>query len=114
MCANSWIGMLASAKYQPLDAWSPEAFTAALEGLLIKEGQLDPKGLERGRRLAAESGSRLDSVLTQLGLLSERALAEATAKLLELKIAITADYPADAILPDRLRLKFLRKSRAVP
>jgi general secretion pathway protein E len=96
------------------DAWSPETFTAALGELLIAQGQLDAKSLERGRRLAAESGARLDTVLTQLGLVSERALAEALAKLLDLTIAPASDYPTAAILADRLRLKFLRKSRAIP
>ena len=96
------------------DLWSPESFTAALGELLIAQGQLDDKGLERGRRLASESGRRLDKVLTQLGLISERALAEATAKLLGLKLAAPAHYPAAPLLPDRLRLKFLRKSRVIP
>ncbi|HEX3487424.1 MAG TPA: ATPase, T2SS/T4P/T4SS family [Micropepsaceae bacterium] len=94
--------------------WSPDGFTAALGQLLTAEGQLDGKSLERGQRLADESGTRLDIVLTQLGLISERLLAEATAKLLGLKIAAASDYPKTALLPDRLRLKFLRKSRAIP
>ncbi len=92
----------------------PERFTAALGELLIQQGQLDATSLDRGRRLAGESGGRLDTVLSQLGLVSERALAEATARLLRLKIAAPLDYPAEAILPDRLRLKFLRKSGALP
>ena len=93
---------------------SPERFTVALGELLVAQGQLDAKSLERGLRLAAESGGRLDAVLTQLGLISERALAETIAKLFGLKLAVAADYPKAALLPDRLRLKFLRKSRAIP
>jgi general secretion pathway protein E len=96
------------------DVLTPEGFTVALGELLIAQGQLDANSLERGRRLTAESGARLDVVLTQLGLVSERALAEATAKLLGLMIAVAADYPQTALLPNRLRLKFLRKSRAIP
>jgi general secretion pathway protein E len=64
--------------------------------------------------VAAESGSRLDTVLTQLGLVSEYALAEGLAAVMSLKIAAPADYPQSSILPERLRLKFLRKIRAVP
>src|ERR1041384_3510937 len=93
------------------DLWLPESFTAALGQLLISEGQLDSRSLERGQRIVAESGGRLDAVLTKLGLISERALAEATAKLLDLNLAAASDYPKVALLPDRLRLKFLRKSR---
>ncbi|HXJ01223.1 MAG TPA: ATPase, T2SS/T4P/T4SS family [Micropepsaceae bacterium] len=96
------------------DLWSPEKFTEALGQLLVAESRLDAKSLERGQRLAAESGTRLDTVFTQLGLISERVLAEATAKLLDLRIAAVGDYPKAALLPDRLRLKFLRKSRAIP
>ena len=106
--------MLPPSKLQLPDIWPAERFTAALGHLLIQQGQLDAISLDRGLRLANESGRRLDTVLTQLGLVSERALAEATAKLLGLELAKSSDYPQAAILPDRLRLKFLRKSRAIP
>ncbi|HZB90631.1 MAG TPA: ATPase, T2SS/T4P/T4SS family [Stellaceae bacterium] len=94
--------------------WSDESFAAALGDLLIEAGRLDAKALERARRLAAEGGARLDQVLTQLGLVSERNLAEMTARLLGIGIAAPADYPEAAILPERLRAKFLRKARAIP
>ena len=93
---------------------SPQATVEVLAGYLVEHGLLDPANLERGRRVAAESGSRLDSVLTQLGLVSEHTLAEGLAAIMRLRIAAPADYPQSAILPDRLRLKFLRKARAVP
>src|SRR5215469_1803463 len=98
----------------PDDIWTPTGFAAALSDHLIRQGQIDPKSLERAQNLATESGSRLETVLTQLGLLSERALAQATAKLLDLELAAASQYPQTAILPERLRLKFLRKSRALP
>ena len=100
--------------HQPLDQWSREGFTLALGNFLIERGQLDQVSLARARRVAGEGGARLDVVLTQLGLVGERALAEATARLLGLKIAAPLDYPQEPILPDRLRLKFLRRSRALP
>jgi general secretion pathway protein E len=103
-----------AASHQPLDLWSPEAFASALGELLIRQGQLDAVSLERGRRAAGESGGRLDTVLTQLGLVSECALAETIARLLALKLATPTDYPQAPILADRLRLKFLRKSRSIP
>ena len=106
--------MLAAPNRPTLQEWSPEAFAAALGDRLIEQGKLDTNGLERARSLVEESGGRLDAVLTQLGLVSERALAEAMAALLGLEIALPADYPAAAILPERLRPKFLRKTRALP
>src|SRR5262245_55220722 len=105
--------MLATS-HQPLDLWSREGFAIALGDFLIGRGQLDAVGLARARHVAEESASRLDTVLTQLGLVSERSLAEATARLLGLAVAVPADYPQEAILADRLRLKFLRRSRALP
>jgi general secretion pathway protein E len=93
---------------------SPEVALDILARNLVESGQLDAASLDRGRRIAADSGSRLDTILTQLGLVSERALAEGFAALLSLKIAGPSDYPQTAILPDRLRLKFLRKVRALP
>jgi general secretion pathway protein E len=105
--------MLASS-HQPVDLWSREGFAVALGDHLIQQGQLDAVGLARARRVAGDSSARLDTVLTQLGLVSERALAQATAELLGLELAVPAVYPREAILPDRLRLKFLRRSRALP
>jgi general secretion pathway protein E len=99
---------------EPLDQWSQDRFIAELSDFLTDQGVIDANGLERARALAGESGARLDAVLTQLGLVSERTLAESMGKLLGLDVAGSADYPDQAILPERLRLKFLRKSRAVP
>ena len=49
-----------------------------LAALLVRHG-CDPRALERGRRVAAENGQRLDTVLLQLGLVAERDLAAAFA-----------------------------------
>jgi len=106
--------MLLAENPPALDEWSAEGFAEALGALLLKQGRVDDKSLERGRRLAAEGNGRLDAVLTQLGLVSERSLADATAQLLGLTVAGPADYPAVPVLPDRLRPKFLRKARALP
>jgi len=99
---------------RPLGSWSQEAFAATLANLLMSQGRLDQNSLDRARRLAAEGGGRLDAVLTQLGMISDRVLAEAFAELLGLPIATLSDYPAEPIMADRLRSKFLRKARALP
>ncbi len=104
--------MLAPLTQERMD--SPDATIAVLVQYLVERGLLEPASLERARRIAAESGGRLDAILTQLGLVSERALAEGLAAILDLKIAVPTDYPQSPVLPDRLRLKFLRKVRAVP
>jgi general secretion pathway protein E len=75
----------------------------------------DPRALDRGRRVAADSGQRLDAVLLQLGLITERQLAEAAAALLGTPVVTPDEYPA--ALPDcaaAVSRRFLRDARAVP
>jgi general secretion pathway protein E len=81
---------------------------------LIARGT-DPRAIERGRRIERESGQRLDTVLLQLGLVSERQLAEAAAQILGSDVVGPNEYPA--ALPERagvLSPRFLRDSRIVP
>jgi general secretion pathway protein E len=81
---------------------------------LISAHQCDQQTIERGRRVAAESGQRLDQVLIQLGLVTERGLAEAYAALLGVPIASPARYPQAPLFPERLAIRFLRTARALP
>ncbi len=87
---------------------------AALQSLLIAQGLADDKMLERAARVAAESGRRLDHVLTQLGIVSEKDLARSLGVLLGAPITEPDRYPRAPVFPDRLRSKFLRKAHAVP
>jgi general secretion pathway protein E len=89
----------------------------ALDGLahlLVAQGQCDLKTLERARRVAAESGQRLDSVMIQLGLVSERGLAEAYAALLGTRLVTPDRFPDEPLFPERLTTRFLRAARAMP
>jgi general secretion pathway protein E len=89
----------------------------ALDGLahlLVEHGQCDLKTLERARRVAAESGQRLDSVMIQLGLVSERGLAEGYAALLGARLVTPDRYPDEPLFPERLTTRFLRTARAMP
>ncbi len=86
-----------------------------LAALLVEQGHCDVKTVERGRRVTADSGQRLDTVLLQLGLVSERGLAEAYAALLGTRIATPDRYPeAEPLYPERLTARFLRTARAMP
>jgi general secretion pathway protein E len=89
----------------------------ALERLgaaLVEGSAIDQRTLERARRVSAETGGRIDHVLTQLGLVSERLLAEALARLSGSALVAPADYPAAPLFADRLGVKFLRRARALP
>ncbi|HEX4174228.1 MAG TPA: ATPase, T2SS/T4P/T4SS family [Acetobacteraceae bacterium] len=83
--------------------------------MLIATGQCDHRAIERGERVAAQTGQRLDTVLIQLGLLTERGLAESYATLLRLPLATPPRYPAtEPLLADVLSARFLRQARALP
>ncbi|HET6306482.1 MAG TPA: ATPase, T2SS/T4P/T4SS family, partial [Rhodopila sp.] len=83
-------------------------------GLLIERGHCDQKAVERASRVATETGQRLDVVLIRLGIVAERALAEAYAASLGLGLVAADAYPAAPLLPERLGAKFLRNVRALP
>ena len=87
---------------------------ARLGPALIEGGVVDQRTLDRARRVAVETGGRLDRVLTQLGMVSERGLAEALAELIAAPLAMAADYPDTPLFVDRLQAKFLRRAHALP
>ena len=81
---------------------------------LIAIGKVQPQAMERAQHLAVESQERLESVLTRLGLITERDLAETLAEFLDLPLAVAADYPPQPILEDQLERKFLREAKVLP
>ena len=81
---------------------------------LLGSGRCDARTIERGRRVADESGGRLDIVLVQLGLVSERDIAAAYSGLLDAPVLGPPDYPEASVLPEILLPRFLRSARAVP
>ena len=81
---------------------------------MLKLGLCDAIGVERANGLAFESGLSRPQALVQLGLVSERALAELLANLFNVKVASSERYPAQPILLAQLRPRFLRAARAVP
>jgi len=87
---------------------------ARLGATLVDSGAIDQRTLDRARRVAGETGGRLDQVLTQLGLVSDRGLAEALARLIGVPLVEASDYPDAPLFLDRLKAKFLRRARALP
>jgi general secretion pathway protein E len=81
---------------------------------LLAQG-IDARAIERARGVAAENGQRADSVMLQLGLVSERQLAEAAASMLGTAVVTPDRYPP--VLPQCAALltpRFLRGTRALP
>jgi general secretion pathway protein E len=102
---------------EAVETLAPPSATEALSELgtaLVDSGTIDSRMLDRARRVEAETGARLDRVLTSLGLVSERGLAEAMARLLGSPLASAADYPEAPLFPDRLKARFLRAAGAMP
>ena len=75
---------------------------------------MTPEALVRARLVQAETGERLDSVLTRLGMVAEQTLAGALAKETGLAIAATGDFPAEPVLVDAVSVRFLRDVKAIP
>src|SRR3974390_2764234 len=87
---------------------------AKLGQTLIDSGAIDRRTLDRARRVATETGGRLAQVLTQLGLISDRGLAEALAQLPAAPLVKIVDSPDAPLFRDRLKPKFLRRARVLP
>ena len=76
---------------------------------------IDPRAVDRARLVALENGQRVESVMIQLGLATERQIADAAAALLGLAVVTTDRYPmALPASATRLTPRFLRGARALP
>jgi len=91
-----------------------EALERAVVELLIERGRLDERGLDRAMRVRAESAERLPQLLSKLGLVSERDVAEAIAHRMELPLVTARDYPAVAVMEGKISPRFLLDSLVVP
>ncbi|GAN78231.1 GspE/PulE family protein [Acidisphaera rubrifaciens] len=92
----------------------PPAAAAAIEAALVARNLLSGAALERVKRLETESGERVDLIAAKLGLISDRDLAQAYADMLDASVLAQADFPAEAVAPDRLLAAFLKRARVVP
>ncbi|WP_245258621.1 ATPase, T2SS/T4P/T4SS family [Methylopila sp. M107] len=72
------------------------------------------QALERGRRAAEQSGSRIDQALNRLGLIPDDALVAAWSSVASLPIAMISDFPPLNPAAGTLHPSFLRHSRCAP
>ncbi|MBR0994299.1 Flp pilus assembly complex ATPase component TadA [Bradyrhizobium japonicum] len=91
-----------------------DGFADAFSALLVREGLVDPGAVARARRASEAASERLDIVMVKLGLLSEADLCGAYAAYCGLRVARPSDLPSQPLLADRLKLPFLKSSRALP
>jgi len=96
------------------NAESYAAFEKELGGALIRAGKLDVRGLDRALRLRSSGSDSLIDLLPRLGLISERDLADAIARHLDLPRVASRDYPELPILEDKISARFLRDAHVLP
>jgi general secretion pathway protein E len=91
-------------------ASTPELVIASLQ----EHGHLSPNDLVRAKRLSEESGDPLLRMLVRLGLVSERAMAEAMAGVLDMELADSASFPEEPVATEFLSLRFLKDTQILP
>ena len=82
---------------------------------LVAKGRLKEADLVRGRRLHEEDPSgRLVALLTRLGLVSEREMADAVAEIMHLPLVAAKDFPESPPPNVQLSIRFLKHHHVVP
>jgi general secretion pathway protein E len=82
---------------------------------LTERERLTPQGLERAMRLKnGRDDARLLQVLSMLGLVSEREIAEAIAAHLQLPLTLARDFPFVAVLEETVSKRFLSEFHVLP
>ena len=82
----------------------------ALGALLIERGKLDPRAFERAMRVRGGDEEGVTQLLSKLGLVSERDIAEALAEQLSLPLVTARDYPTLPLLEGKVTSPYLMSS----
>jgi len=91
-----------------------ESVEIAIGEALVASGKLSSAGLDRALRLRGAGSDHFLALLTKLGLVSERDVAEALAARLGLAIAAADELPELPLLEEELGANFLRHAKIVP
>ncbi|WGZ93730.1 MAG: type II secretion system ATPase GspE [Candidatus Thiothrix putei] len=88
---------------------------AALFGeRLVKLGKLKPTDLERALRAQAEIRQPLGSVLVRLGMLTEQEVAFVLSRHLNVRMALSKDYPSLPVENPGIAINYMRNAEIVP
>lgn len=94
---------------------APETTQKPLLGeILVKKGKLKTADLERALRAQKETDQPLGSVLVRLGLLTEQELAIVLSRYLNIRLALTPDYPETALLDSGISINYMRTVMLLP
>ncbi len=89
-------------------------FSQAFMAELLNQGHLEHSACERALLAQSQTGQRIDTILTELGLISEPILLEALGKCCQLEIVGADRFPSQPVLEDILSVEFLRRSLIIP
>ncbi|MES9958205.1 MAG: type II secretion system ATPase GspE [Sedimenticola sp.] len=92
----------------------PESPLDKLSAHLLASRLLSATQLERARQIHQETGKRLSTLLVKLGLVAERDLARALAKLHAITLAEPTHYKSADKFADRVSLDFLSQYQVLP
>jgi general secretion pathway protein E len=81
---------------------------------LLARGRLKETDLGRARRLLEESGGTLIALMTRIGLVSERDVAEASAEVLGLPLLSSKEFPEQPPANLQLSVRFLKQMHVCP
>ncbi|WP_204248271.1 GspE/PulE family protein [Kiloniella spongiae] len=89
------------------------AFETALGDQLVAAGKLDLASLQRAKTVQGETRECLNTLVSKLGLVAERDLAEVLAHLLDCPLVGKEDFPAEALYSERFNASFLKGAGAL-
>ena len=110
---------LENAAPTPLES-APAAVFLRVGEVLIAQGKLDIANLDRALKVqesasnAASVHEKLGSILTRMGMISGRDLAEALARQRGWTIVESSEFPELPILEETVSPRFLQEARAIP
>lgn len=88
--------------------------THKLGEILVAQGKLSARDVERSLLAQSEMGDLLGRVLVKLGLVSEIDVAQALSEQLAIPLLSSSDYPESPPIPDGLAREFLVSNNVVP
>ncbi len=106
--------ILAESSELAVAALGQDALEERIAEQLQARGRLKDHDLGRARRLLEESGGTLIALMTRIGLVSERDVAEASAEVLGLPLMAQRDFPEVAPPNVQLSLRFLKQMHICP
>ena len=81
---------------------------------LVSRGRLDDVQRDRVLALRRERGESESTIMTRLGIVDEREMAETLAEFLAIPLARTIDYPPAPLCSDALTADFISRAQALP